>query len=73
MCAEATRRERTEKRPSQVGALGRDLDCSGEISETKADLATLPGFQCFLGAFFLRRRKDKPSAQLGPTVGAKKE
>jgi len=65
MCAEAPRRERTEKRPSQVGALGRDIDCSGEIAETEADLATLPGFQCFLGAFSLRRRKDKPSAQLG--------
>ena len=65
MCTEATRRERAEKRPSQVGALGHDIDRSGEIPQAEADLATLPGFQCLLGALSLRSRKGKPRPQLG--------
>ena len=65
MCTEATRRERAEKRPSQVGALGHDIDRSGEIPEAEADLATLPGFQCLLGALSLRSRKGEPRPQLG--------
>src|SRR6202142_2913436 len=64
MCTEATRRERAEKRPSQVGVLGHDVDRPGEISRAKADLATLAGFQCLLGALSLRSRKGKLRPQL---------
>src|SRR4030095_6184056 len=65
MCAKATRRERAEKRPSQVGALGHDIDCSGDIPQTEADLATLSRLQGLLGAFSLRSGKDEPHPQLG--------
>jgi hypothetical protein len=60
MCTKAIRRERAEKRSSQVGAFGRHIDGSGQIPQAKAHLATLPGLQCLLGALSLRSRKDKP-------------
>ena len=65
MCAGATGCERAEKRPSHVGALGHDVDRSGEIPHAEADLATLPGFQRLLGALSLGSRKGKPRPQLG--------
>src|SRR5205807_1775910 len=71
MCAESTRGERTEKRPSQVGALGDDVDRSREISHTEADLATLAGFQRLFGALPSRSRQGKPRPQLGTYRGSK--
>src|SRR5882724_320875 len=65
MCTETTRRECAEKRPPQVGAVGHDIDRCGEISQAEGDLATLPGFQCLLGALSLRSRKGKARPQLG--------
>jgi hypothetical protein len=65
MCTKATRRERAEQRPSQVGAFGQNVDGSGDIPQAEADLATLPCFQCLLGALSLRSRKDEPRPQLG--------
>ncbi len=65
MCTKATRRERAEERPPQVGALGQNVDRSGDIPQAEADLATLPGFQGLLGALSLRSRKGKPRPQLG--------
>jgi len=65
MCTEAIRGERTEKRPSQVGALGHDVHRSGEIPEAEADLAALACLQCLLGALPLWRSEGKPGPQLG--------
>src|SRR5258708_3701549 len=65
MCTETIRRECAEKRPSQIGALAHDIDRSSEIPQAEADLATLPGFQCLLGALSLGSRKGKPRPQLG--------
>jgi hypothetical protein len=57
MHGESTRRKRAEKRRSQIGALGRDVDRSSEIPKTKADFATLAGFQRLFVPFSLRSRK----------------
>ena len=65
MCTKAIRRERAEKRPSQVGAFGRDVDRSCQVSQAEGDLATLPGLQCLLGTLSPRSRKGKPRPQLG--------
>src|SRR5690348_2166397 len=65
MCTEAARRERAEKRASQVGALGEDVGRSSEVPEPEAHLATLAGSQALLEALALRRRKDEPRPQLG--------
>ena len=65
MCAEAVGRERAEKCPSQVGPLGHQVGCSGEIPQAKADLATFPGFQGLLGALARSGREGEPRLQLG--------
>src|SRR5262249_14628399 len=65
MCTKPTGRERAEKRRSQVGARCHQIDRSGEIPYAEADLATLPRFQCLLGALSLRSRKGEPRPQLG--------
>ena len=70
MCAESIRRERTEKRSSQVCALGRDVNRSREVPHAEADLATLPGFQRFFGALSPRSRQGKPRPQLGTYRGS---
>src|SRR5579863_3266425 len=65
MCTEPIRRERAEERPSQVGALGHEIDRSGEFAQAEADLATLSAFQGLLGALAPRSRQAKPRSQLG--------
>jgi len=65
MCTEAIRRERAEKSPSRVGALPQNVDRSGDIPEAEADLATLPVFQCLVGALSVRSRKGETRPQLG--------
>jgi hypothetical protein len=48
MGAKATRCERSEERPPEIGAFGRDIDRPGNIPEAEANLATLSGFKHFL-------------------------
>jgi hypothetical protein len=55
MRTEAIRRERSEEGPSQVDVLRDDLDRSGDVPQTEADLATLPVLQRLLDALALRR------------------
>jgi hypothetical protein len=65
MCTEAIRRERAEKRASQVGALSHDVDRSSEIPQAKVDLSILSALQCLLGALTLRSRKGEARPELG--------
>jgi hypothetical protein len=65
MCTEAIRCEGAEKCPSQVGPLGHDVDCSGEIPQAEVDLATLPGFQGLLEALAPSGGEGEARPQLG--------
>ncbi len=65
MGTETIRRERAEKSASQIGALGHDIDRSGEVPQAEADLATLSGFQCLLDALSGRSGEGKSRPQLG--------
>jgi hypothetical protein len=64
MRTKAARRERAEKRPSQVGAPGEDEDGSGDISETETDLATLAAVEGLFRARSLRSREHEARSQL---------
>jgi hypothetical protein len=50
MRTKAIRRQRAEKRPSQVGIFRRDINGSRDIPQAKANLAALAAFQILLGA-----------------------